>query len=263
MNLSLNKLSVTIIIFLIFIASVFAQQPEGKKGIELYENGDFPAAIKALKESNGVNELYYLGLAYEKEGEKGKAKDAFKKSFALSFEIFRKSLVEWQKVPISEEKQRFSDLLQKFELNNRVGMAAAEKAYSLDAGFFQNEWRIKARVLSDLNALTKTRTEIYTSSDNLTSKIKIIEKPRLQNPRDNRDIPYMRPTQVIGKPIIVRLLVVFGADEKIKLAFPTDDVIDPYTTESLKAVRGTKFKSAIKEDKPVDYRSNIEYSFTI
>jgi hypothetical protein len=246
---------------LIFAANNSAQQTENS--FELYEKGEYQKTIDALKNSDEVKDLYYLGLAYEKTGEKGKAKDAFKKSFAASYIIFHKKLVEWQKIPPGDAKKKFSDLLHEYELNNRTGLVAAEKAYTLDSGIFQyNEWHAKAKVLSDLVDLAKTDGEIYSAFDKPISGIEITEMPRAPAPKDSTGVLLERRNQFPNIPIHVTFLVIFGADEKIKLVMPLDDLFDAYTVQGLKAASGIKFKPATKNTKPVSYQSRAIYSFS-
>lgn len=245
---------------IIFSTGASAQQSEN--GVALYEKGEYQKAINVLKKSDAVQDLYYIGLAYEKTGEKGKAKDAFKKSFATSYDIFRQTLIERQKVPISDKKQ-FGDLLREFELNNRIGLVAAEKSYSLDSRIFQTiEWRIKAKALANLVELAKIRDEMFTSSDTFTSEIKYIERPPAYPPRDSNGALFSRVNQSSNKPINVNIFAVFGADEQIKLIFPLDDVIDAFTVQAFNAVSNIKFKPATKNNKPVMTRATLIYTFS-
>ncbi|HEX8287608.1 MAG TPA: hypothetical protein VF556_06430 [Pyrinomonadaceae bacterium] len=247
-------------ILFIFASNIFAQQTD--QGIELYKKGEFQGAIAVLKNSDDVKALLYLGLTYEKVNENGKAKDAFKRAFAKSYDIFFDAVIEEQKIS-GGAKKGFSDLLQKMKINNQIGLSAAEKAYNLDSGIFQtNESRIKAKVLSDTINLAEEKIEIFSSSDGLTSNIDITEKPRAVSPKDNQGIPFVRRNQSPNKPILVTLFVVFGIDGKIKLIMPIDNLIDAYTVEGLKAATEIKFKPATKDNKPVAYLSKIQYSFS-
>lgn len=255
--------SITLSLTLLYLASsVSAQQIES--GIKFYNQGDFERAITLLKNSDEVEDIFYLGLAYEKINETSKAKDAFKKSFAESYDIFFGRFNEWQKADQFGTKKSFFDLLEEVKTNNQIGLSAAEKAFSLKSDIFQtNEWRIKAKVLLDTTTLAKAQDKIYAFSDKSISDAKIIQKPFITSPNDNRGVPFARRNQSPNKPIIVTTFIVFGADGKIKLLMPTEDMIDAYTVEVLKGIEKIKFKTASKDNKSVAYHAKIQYSFSI
>src|SRR5258707_757268 len=72
------------------VGTTFARTPQtsttqSQSGIALYEKGDFPQAVKALKEAlkqdkNNVEFLHYLGLAYEGAGKAGDARKTHEKA---------------------------------------------------------------------------------------------------------------------------------------------------------------------------------------
>jgi TonB family protein len=70
---------------------VFAQQPGEenlKKGIELYQIGDYPNAIKLLKEavkkhSDDADGWYYLGLAFYRSGRIAESRQRFERTIKL------------------------------------------------------------------------------------------------------------------------------------------------------------------------------------
>jgi tetratricopeptide (TPR) repeat protein len=73
-------------------SSIFAQQPprapEKERGIELYREGDFNKAVKALKEAVKKQEgdsdaWYYLGLSLNRAGKVEDARKAFEKTISL------------------------------------------------------------------------------------------------------------------------------------------------------------------------------------
>ena len=254
--------TIILLLTLLCLASdLSAQQTES--GIKFYNQGNFERAITLLKNSDEVEDIFYLGLAYEKINETSKAKDAFKKSFAESYDIFFGRFNEWQKADQSRIKKSFSDLLEEVKTNNQIGLSAAEKAFSLKADIFQtNEWRIKAKVLLDTVTLAKAQDKIYAISDKSISDAKIIEKPFIPSPKDLSGTPLTRRNQSPNKPIIVTTFVVFGTDGKIKLLMPTEDIIDAYTVQVLKGIEKIKFNTASKDNKLVAYHAKIQQSFS-
>ena len=259
---TLYKFALSLALIVSFAGFTFAQTERGQ-GIELYRKADYKAAIAALRNSNEAEDLYYLGLAYEKSGQTGKAKDAFKKSFTESYDVFFKKFEEWQKIYNDDSKQNFADFLQQVKANNAVGFAAAEKAFSLKSEIFQtNEWRVKAKVLSDTTALAKKQTKIYSISDKPITAVKILEKPFAPSPKDNRGVPFARRNERQDQTITVTLFIIYGTDGEFKLMMPVDKVFDAFTVEVLKAAGKIKFEPASKDNKPVFYRSKIQYSFS-
>lgn len=252
---------VFIFVLLFFTNGVFAQNNE--VGIDFYEKGDFKAAISSLKDSDEVKDLYYLGLAYGKISENGKAKDAFKKSFVKSYDLFFRKMQDWLKTNNSETGQNFSDFLREMKSNNEIGFAAAERAFELESGIFDsNEARIKANVLLNTVDLIKSGESIYSIADKSVSKAKVTEMPRLIYPKDMYGVPMTRFNTRQDLTITVKLFVVYGSDGQIKLIMPIDEVIDAFTVESLRAAGGIKFKPATKDDKSVTFGNATQYSFS-
>lgn len=255
------KILLLFTIILSFVSVTFSQT-DNSQGIELFKKGDYQSAVKSLKKSDDIKDLYYLGLSYEKINDTEKAKDAFKKSFAKSYKIFFTNFSQWYKVNREDQKQNFSALLQELSQNNQIGLLAAEKAFTLKSNIFQtNEWRIKAKILSDTLDLAKAGNPVYYSSDPSISKLKITEKQAANYPKDNRGVPIIRFNQSPNRQVIVTIFVVFAADGTIKLMLPIDDLIDAYTAESLAAASQIKFAPSIKENKAVASHAKVEYSF--
>ena len=114
MNLRPNVFS-TIVLFLVMtlaIGNLFGQQSSPETGIELYQKGDNQKAIAVLQNSPDVQNLYYLGLAYVKAKQKGKAKEALKTCITNSYDIFFKKFTEWRNTDLRNNTKMFSDLLQ-------------------------------------------------------------------------------------------------------------------------------------------------------
>ncbi len=128
--------SITLSLTLLYLASsVSAQQIES--GIKFYNQGDFERAITLLKNSDEVEDIFYLGLAYEKINETSKAKDAFKKSFAESYDIFFGRFNEWQKADQFGTKKSFFDLLEKLKQTIKLVFPPPKKHSVLNQTFFK------------------------------------------------------------------------------------------------------------------------------
>ncbi|MDQ3798811.1 MAG: hypothetical protein M3384_05120 [Acidobacteriota bacterium] len=260
--------------FVLFFAALstaggaFAQTVESG-GVGLYNRGDFQGAIALLKNADEAEGIFYLGLAYEKTGDAGRAKDAFKKAFAKSYDVFFRKFDEWNKTAAAAPaaaapaRKSLSELLREVKANNQIGFSAAEKAYALKSDIFQtSEWRIKAKVLSDTLALAKTPGEIYAVTDKSLSGAGISERPFIPSPKDNKGIPYGRVNQSPNKPILVTIFTVFGADGKIKLKLPLENIYDAFTVQVLNGIEAVKFRTATKDGQPVAYYTRFHYSYS-
>lgn len=251
-------------VLLIFPTSVFAQQTELERGIELFDKGDFRGAITLLKDSGDAGGLYRLGLAFEKINETGKAKEAFKKAFVKSYDNFFAGIQEWQKIENGAGKRKFFALLQEYKGSIEIGLSAAEKAYALKSDIFQsNEARVKANVLLDAVNLAKAQDDVSSPAGSPNQNFKITEKPRAAYPKDSSGAPIGRFNTRQGKTIVVTLFTVFGADGKIKLLMPMDKIIDAFTVESLRATQNIKINPAVENNRTVAYAVNIQYSFAM
>src|SRR5260370_13558518 len=96
-NLIARRFSVALLLSLILLAAstgATAQQPAGSlseerdRGIQLYQQGDSPGAVKALrsathKDKNDLAAWHWLGLALERQGRPGDARKAHEKAAKL------------------------------------------------------------------------------------------------------------------------------------------------------------------------------------
>lgn len=248
---------------ILFLTGAAFAQTDGEQGIKFYNQGDLKGAIAILKNTKDVRGLYYLGLANEKVGETGEAKDAFKKSFTKSYDFFLEKFSEWHVANTPDAKKNILDLLKETEDNNATGLSAAEKAFNIKSDIFQiNEWRIKAKVLLDATNLAKANEKIYPSSDKSISNAKIAERFLIPFPKYSDGAPLARRNQSPNKPILVKVFIIFGADGTLKLLMPMDEMIDIYTAQVLSGIQKFKFQPATKDGKPVAYHTKLQYSFT-
>lgn len=84
-----NKITLTTFLIAAFVFSVFAQQTERDRGIELYKKSDFNAAATVLKKSvksgqTDAQSWYFLGLSYLKIEEEKNAVKALQKAVQIS-----------------------------------------------------------------------------------------------------------------------------------------------------------------------------------
>lgn len=218
-----------------------------------YAAGKYDAIVQRLKKSEDVEDLYYLGLAYEKLRNPSEAADAFRKSFLKAYEVTE------GKIKDSLKKNSGRDLwerLAEIERNSAIGCAAAQKAYGMKPTLFkENEFRLKASILKDANELPRFESEIEISSSKATSA-RITYRPKLISPLMSRK------SEMPMRPFTVKLAVVFGSDGEIRLAFPIDDTVDAYTFSAISNVKGMRFEPAKLNDATVAYLRHMEFTFS-
>lgn len=224
-----------------------------RRAAEEYSTGRYQAIVDRLKNSENVEDLYYLGLAYEKLGDSSKAAEALKRSFLKAYGNLATQIKE------SFKSKSGNDLwarLIELERDSAVGASAAQRAYGLKASIFSgNEFRLKATILKDVVALLETETEIEIPSERVTSP-KITYRPRLISPQVSRR------NEMPLRPFIVKLLVVFGSDGSVKLAFPIDGVTDAFTFAAISNAKGMKFEPAAKNNAAVACLIQMQFSFS-
>src|SRR6266852_1696526 len=96
-NLISSRFTTAMVLSLVLVATcadAMAQQPAGNvsedrdRGIQLYQQGDFPGAVKLLRSAThkGKTDLsawHWLGLALERQGKPGDARKAHEKAAKL------------------------------------------------------------------------------------------------------------------------------------------------------------------------------------
>lgn len=217
-----------------------------------YSTGRYQAIVDRLKNSENVEDLYYLGLAYERLGDPSKAADALKRSFLKAYNNVAIQIKDSFKLTKgSDLRTRLIEL----ERESAVGASAAQKAYDLKASIFSgNEFRLKATILKDVVALLETEAEIETPSDKVTSP-KVTYRPNLVTPG------VTRRNEMPMRPFKVKLLVVFGSDGAVKLAFPVDGVIDAFTFAAVSNAKGVKFEPATRSNAAVAFLTQTQFEY--
>src|ERR1044072_4396405 len=96
MRLFCRRLILALASVLIVSQAAFPQRGT-QDGVRLFEEGNYDAAVQALKKRAGdaASAAYYLGLSYQKLGEMSEAAAAYKKSFdnamyLISIELIKK-----------------------------------------------------------------------------------------------------------------------------------------------------------------------------
>jgi tetratricopeptide (TPR) repeat protein len=100
------RLTIALLISLVLLGTgATAQQPAGglsgerDRGIQLYQQGDFPGAVKALrsathKDKTDLGAWHWLGLALERQGKPGDARKAHEKAARLGDDLLANQLAQ-------------------------------------------------------------------------------------------------------------------------------------------------------------------------
>lgn len=223
------------------------------------------AAQKAVElEARNADAHYILGVfyllvgsysaAYERAGNTIKINPQFADAYLLKSEAITSSIGEMSRIIVKSPTQK-ADLL-------KEAVESMEKFISL-AGSKQNlanqrEKLESLRFFADYYAKPEnyprdTLTPKPPTDDNSTT-IKITTKPRAEYTDSARH------ARVSG---VVRVLVEFSTDGKIKHLLIINGLGWGLNEEALKAVRKIKFEPATKDGKPVSVVKIIEYTFSI
>src|SRR6266513_1804292 len=102
------RLTIVLLLSLVLLATgagATAQQPAGglseerDRGIQLYQQGDFPGAVKALRSATHQDKTdlaawHWLGLALERQGKAGDARKAHEKAARLGDDLLANQLAQ-------------------------------------------------------------------------------------------------------------------------------------------------------------------------
>ena len=233
------------------------QANEVETGIRLYEKGDFPEAIRALKSAvknrkDDIRAWHYLGLALSRIGKMDDARKAHEKAAIIGEHLVKK------RVAGMTAKDGLYDLVLpvKFEL----GLAAesADSYIALSSKLNNSkatQWSGCSEMLHSLAELSEEFNDhhVYGPGD-VTTKARIISKPVPQYTEE------ARRNQVSGTVI---LLVFLTADGNVKVAVPITYLPNGLSENAIDAARKIKFTPATINGKPVSQYLRVEYNFNI
>jgi len=237
--------------------SILAQQPAPSAGIELFNKGDYAGAVAALKGSQNYIELGYLGLAYEKLGNKKEGGKAFDAAVREGYWIVMEELTGTSATDPKDKDGKsistYPERLKKAAEAIEFTLAAAFKIQVLKTKLGKtNELKMIGNFLTALDRIIKNG-ETVRSDAKLTTKLKVTKAPT-PNYTDNA-----RQGGTKGK---IRFLVLFGADGKAYAA-PIISLENGLTTEAYLAALDIEFTPAAIDGKPVAVFKQVEYTFDI
>lgn len=242
-------------IFVVFTLSLHAQEAEKDSvGIDLFKKGDFAGAVKALKGTKEPVELTYLGISYEKLGEKSDAGKAFDEAFVQILAHIGAVLLPQDASPETADRKGLGDAVLKAAADPiKFALATAAKIEELKTGYSKRVgFKNSVLLLGELDKLLKDGETIYTDAD-LDTKVKVTRKSWPT---------YTDSARGAGTSGTVVLLVLFKKDGT-HISAPVVFLPNGLTESAMDAAHDTKFKPAKKDGKPVNVLKKVEYSFYI
>ncbi len=256
MTFRISSLFFLICFTLLFAIIGTAQPSEKSAGIKLFENGNISQAIELLKTSKDLVDLNYLGYAYEKSGNEKEARNAYDRSFRNGYNEFAEELI--RRASFDHKQIAHDDALSDFLIKNAgrlvVTAVSSRKIIEMKGpSSKENEWLMRARMMSEIGRLLVSDQMIYSSRE-IDTDVKVTSKPR----PGYTDLARTRNTQGT-----VELLILLGSDGKVKGAIPTRTLANGLTEQAYMATNKISFTPAQKSGKPVAMLKAMSYSFSI
>ena len=245
-------------------APMLAQQPAGgpseerDRGIQLYQQGDFPGAVKALrsathKDKADLKAWHWLGLALERQVKPDDALKAHEKAARLGDDLLADQLAQ---ANIGKE---VAQVLMSVRPQLVEAAESAEKYLALNpklSGSKLTEWRLRAdslRGFADIAASGSDGLKLYSAKD-VTTKARILSKPEPTYTEE------ARKHQTRGSVV---LKAIFAANGRVIGIRPVTYLPHGLTERAIVAAQHINFIPAIKDGHPVSMYMQLEYNFNI
>ncbi|MEK6335904.1 MAG: tetratricopeptide repeat protein [Acidobacteriota bacterium] len=229
-----------------------AQQPssqslssERDRGLELYQKGDYPAAIETLRAVTSKNRedgaaWHLLGLALLAAGKKEQARTAFEKAVTVRLH----SLIA---VPLLMVTTSAPGPAVKPQDRYQAALESAEQYLAL--GRVTEDWQFQVEALRfyrDYYAGTLSNETMVTNKE-VQTRLRISSKPA----------PDFSGVGASGTSV---LRAVFSADGRVRHVLVLKRVAPDFDLRCIEAAQQIKFTPAIKEGKPVSMILQLEYN---
>ena len=266
-NLIAPRFAVALLLSLVLLAmcaGVTAQQPspnpspDRDRGIQLYQQGDFPGAVKALRSATNQNKTdsgawHWLGLALERQGKSGDALKAHEKAARLGDELLANQLA-----PANTGKDVAQALV---SVRSQLVEAAesAEKYLALNSklsGSKLTEWQVRAdslRGFADMAGSGNDGLKLYSPKD-VTTRARVLSKPE---PTYTEEARRHKTTGTVV------LKAIFAANGRVIGIHAVTSLPHGLTERAIVAAQHIKFIPAIKDGHPVSMYMQLEYNFNV
>ncbi|HZG50919.1 MAG TPA: TonB family protein [Pyrinomonadaceae bacterium] len=236
--------------------------PEGARGIEFYERGDFAEAVKLLKQATNnrrddATSWHFLALAYrqldkEKEARKAIENAIFLRLLQLAPTAFGMKHKPWDELSKEEREARRREMAGYY----KEAIASVEVYLQLKPKA-EAFWRQQYEGLSVYvrhNEQSDAGKESFQSNDEGLSRAEVFYKsPPEYTERARRN--------GINGTVILRGLL--SSDGTVKHIIALTMLPDGLTEKAIEAMRQIKFTPATKNGRPVSQWMSIEYHFNV
>jgi tetratricopeptide (TPR) repeat protein len=252
------------LILLSLFSGAMAQQPAGSlsaerdRGIQLYQQGDFPGAAKALrsathKDKTDLAAWHWLGLALERQGKSGDAGKAHEKAARLGDDLLATQLAQ------ANTGKEVTQVLVSVRSQLVAAAESAEKYLALNpklSGSKLSEWRLRAdslRGFADIAGSDGDGMKLYSAKE-VTTRARVLSKPEPTYTEE------ARRHQTRGS-IVLR--AIFAANGRVIGIQPLTLLPHGLTERAIVAAQHIKFIPATKDGHPVSMYMQLEYNFNI
>jgi tetratricopeptide (TPR) repeat protein len=245
-------------------AAAPVQQPaaglseERDRGIQLYQQGDFPGAVKALRSATSKSKTdlgawHWLGLALERQGKPGDARKAHEKAARLGDDLLANQLAQ------ANTGKEVAQVLVSVRSQLVEAAESAEEYLALNSklsGSKLTEWRLRAESLrgfADMAGSDGDGLKLYSAKD-VTTKARVLSKPEPTYTEE------ARRHQTRGSIV---LKAIFAANGRVIGIHPVTYLPHGLTERAIVAAQHIKFIPATKDGHPVSMYMQLEYNFNI
>ena len=250
--IALLIVAVSVLLGPVATTSTQIQQPgsatsdERDRGLQLYQNGDAKGAIEALRiavkrQKDDISAWHYLGLAYERLGRMGNARNAHEKAAKTADALLTSSPGHAVVIPRTQLVEAADSADQYLVLSANPSKKKKE------------EWHDRAEFLRVFAADIDPRVKTYSAKD-VTTRPRVLEKPEPQYTEE------ARRHQITGTVV---LRCVFAADGRVRNIIPVRALPYGLTRKAINAAYQIKFIPATKDGRPVSMYMQLEYNFNL
>ncbi|MBD0327195.1 MAG: TonB family protein [Pyrinomonadaceae bacterium] len=240
--------------------TVFSQ--EAASGLAAYNQGDFEAAVKSLKQAtqkrqDDATAWHFFALAYNQLGKQKEARKAMEKAVVLR--LFRltpgglgKKVKPWDELSKEEKAERRREIAGRY----REALTGVESYLQLNPPA-ANFWRQQHEALSlhvKSEETPEAEREVFQGNDEGIVKAKIQYRPEPM---------YTETARGNGTSGSVILRGLLGADGKVKQIIALLMLPDGLTEKAIEAMRKIKFTPATKDGRTVSQWVTVEYNFYV
>jgi tetratricopeptide (TPR) repeat protein len=247
------------LILLALSAVAPAQRPasgtseDRERGIQLYQQGDFPGAVKALRSATDKNKTdlaawHWLGLTLERQGRPGDARKAHEKSARLGEDLLMGELESSgsPRMVISKLKSLIEPAADSADAYVRLGPKLSNKK--------SQEWNERREFLRDYADYPEVGGFPIYSGKEVTTKARVLSKPEPTYTEE------ARRHQVTGTVVVK---AIFAGDGKVRGIVAVSRLPHGLTAMAIRSARQIKFIPATKDGHPVSMWMQLEYNFNL